>query len=77
MSNNLESTSPCPSNESETDFPSIEFLNIKNTLLLPGEKPEITSFKRFESSGNFIPEPLLSEDKSRFVLFPIKHPDVS
>lgn len=59
----------------ETDFPNIEFLSIKHSLL-PGEKPEITDFKRLENTGQLLPEPLLTEDKSRFVLFPIKHNDV-
>jgi len=27
-------------------------------------------------NGDFAPEPMLQEDKSRFVLFPIKQPDV-
>jgi len=37
---------------------------------------EVTEFKAREMSGKMLPEPLLIEDKSRFVLFPIKHPDV-
>lgn len=37
---------------------------------------EISPFKRKELNGEFQPEPLLLEDKSRFVLFPIKHQDV-
>lgn len=62
-------------NLNESDFPDIEFLNLRNNLL-PGEKPEISEFKRLENNGNLLPEPLLTEDKSRFVLFPIKHNDV-
>ena len=37
----------------------------------------VSDFKQKEKSGLLLPEPLLLEDKSRFVLFPIKHTDVS
>jgi hypothetical protein len=37
----------------------------------------VSDFKLKEKSGLLLPEPLLMEDKSRFVLFPIKHTDVS
>ena len=36
-----------------------------------------TAFKIKEMEGKLEPEPLLQEDKTRFVLFPIKQPDVS
>mmetsp|Transcript_8392 Transcript_8392/g.19203 ORF Transcript_8392/g.19203 Transcript_8392/m.19203 type:complete len:375 (-) Transcript_8392:222-1346(-) len=36
----------------------------------------VTEFKKLEMSGKLKPEPLLMEDKSRFVLFPIKQPDI-
>ncbi len=36
-----------------------------------------TPFKKLELEGKLLPEPLLTADKSRFVLFPIKHTDVS
>ena len=36
-----------------------------------------SEFKLKEKSGFLVPEPLLLPDKSRFVLFPIKYPDVS
>lgn len=62
-------------NENEMDFPSIGFLDIKT--LLPGELPVLTDFKRLENTGRLLPEPLLLADKNRFVLFPIKHNDVS
>lgn len=39
--------------------------------------PIISDFKRMEIEGKLNPEPLLAEDKTRFVLFPIKHTDVS
>jgi hypothetical protein len=41
------------------------------------EKNDMTEFKIKEKNGELAPEPLLTEDKSRFVLFPIKHNDVS
>ena len=37
----------------------------------------ITEFKKKEMNGELHPEPLLTVDKTRFVLFPIKHDDVS
>ena len=37
----------------------------------------VSEFKRMEANGELKPEPLLMEDKARFVLFPIKHNDVS
>ena len=36
-----------------------------------------TEFKQREMRGELQPEPLLTEDKTRFVLFPIKYHDVS
>ena len=37
----------------------------------------VTEFRLKEASGQLLPEPLLIADSSRFVLFPIKHSDVS
>ena len=37
----------------------------------------VSDFKKLELEGKLLPEPLLTADKSRFVLFPIKHTDVS
>lgn len=37
----------------------------------------VSEFKMKELNGELLPEPLLQEDKTRFVLFPIKHNDVS
>lgn len=37
----------------------------------------VSESKKKELRGELKPEPLLLEDKSRFVLFPIKHADVS
>ena len=36
-----------------------------------------TEFKLKEQRGELLPEPLLTPDQTRFVLFPIKHADVS
>ena len=37
----------------------------------------VSKEKERENKGELLPEPLLVPDKTRFVLFPIKHPDVS
>ncbi|OQR90167.1 ribonucleoside-diphosphate reductase small chain [Thraustotheca clavata] len=37
---------------------------------------EITEYKRRELNGELAPEPFLSENPNRFVLFPIQHTDV-
>jgi hypothetical protein len=37
----------------------------------------VSEFKLKELRGELLPEPLLQEDKNRFVLFPIKHDDVN
>jgi hypothetical protein len=37
----------------------------------------VTEFRQRELRGEIPVEPLLKEDKTRFVLFPIKHDDVS
>jgi hypothetical protein len=37
---------------------------------------KMSEFKKRENNGELLPEPLLVEDKSRFVLFPIKYQDV-
>jgi len=41
------------------------------------DKSLVSEFKKMELEGKLLPEPLLIADKSRFVLFPIKHADVS
>ena len=38
---------------------------------------DISDFRVKEAAGELFPEPLLVPDSSRFVLFPIKHSDVS
>jgi hypothetical protein len=37
----------------------------------------VSDYKKKEMIKELLPEPLLMEDKSRFVLFPIKNTDVS
>jgi len=38
--------------------------------------PEVSAFRQRELNGEMLPEPLLQENKNRFVLFPIRHKDV-
>lgn len=46
------------------------------TITYVDSDQEPTEFKKMESRGVLQPEPLLMEDKGRFVLFPIKHTDI-
>lgn len=58
-------------------IPEVEFLHkILEKDLLDANEELVSDFKRKERNGELAPEPLLVEDKSRFVLFPIKHTDV-
>jgi hypothetical protein len=41
------------------------------------DQQQMTEHRRKEASGEMEPEPMLIAEKSRFVLFPIKHTDVS
>ena len=60
--------------ESFDTIPSVGFLDI---CVVEDLSPNTASeFKIREQNGELLPEPLLAEDKSRFVLFPIKHNDV-
>jgi hypothetical protein len=59
-------------------IPEVEFLQKMLEKDLNDAKDQLISdFKHKENRGELLPEPLLMEDKSRFVLFPIKHTDVS
>lgn len=59
-------------------IPEVEFLQKMLEKDLNDAKDQLISdFKHKENRGELLPEPLLMEDKSRFVLFPIKHNDVS
>ncbi len=65
-------------NDSFASIPECDFMKD----LIAGELREVTlqmsvsEFRRKEKEGYMKPEPLLIPDKSRFVLFPIKHTDV-
>ena len=50
--------------------------SVSKSLPMP-EEWTMSEFKQKEISGVLSPEPLLQADKTRFVLFPIKQPDVS
>jgi hypothetical protein len=60
------------------DIPKADFLLGLVTEDIPlTEAMKMSSFRKKEINGELQPEPLLKEDKGRFVLFPIKHNDVS
>jgi hypothetical protein len=62
--------------ESSDSIPDVAF--IAKDSILTSDVPEGPSdHKLKEMNGELAPEPLLLADKSRFVLFPIKHNDVS
>ena len=46
-------------------------------MSIANQVQNVSVFKQREMRGELQPEPLLTEDKTRFVLFPIKHHDVS
>jgi hypothetical protein len=59
-------------------IPEVDFLQRMVAQELSAiETQMISEFKLKEKNGELLPEPLLTEDKSRFVLFPIQNPDVS
>jgi hypothetical protein len=67
--------------ESFDSIPEAEFLKLMISDELEAldhqlEERFVSEHKKLEMSGALQPEPLLIEDKSRFVLFPIKQPDV-
>jgi ribonucleotide reductase beta subunit family protein with ferritin-like domain len=62
--------------ESFDSIPTVEFMKEMVKSELSKLDNEVTDFKARENRGEFKPEPLLIADKSRFVLFPIKHPDI-
>ena len=51
-------------------------MSVSKSLPVP-EEWSMSEFKQKELSGVLSAEPLLQADKTRFVLFPIKQPDVS
>ena len=63
--------------ESFDSIPDVEFIrDVLADECRAFDNGAISAFKVKENNGEMLPEPLLVEDKSRFVLFPIKHPDV-
>ena len=68
-------TSRSPSFES---IPEVDFIKqMVDDEINDINKILVSDFKKLELEGKLLPEPLLTADKSRFVLFPIKHTDVS
>lgn len=67
------------SDTSLESFPEVDFVKnlINRELPALNDMSHPSDFKMKELNGELLPEPLLLEDKSRFVLFPIKQPDVS
>ena len=64
--------------DSFDSIPEVDFINeLVRGDIEKLDKELISAFKLMEMNGELKPEPLLIEDKSRFVLFPIKQPDVS
>lgn len=66
--------------ESFDSIPEVDFIALADNLeaveLVSKDDIPMTDAKLFELSEDFKPEPLLVEDKQRFVLFPIKYNDV-
>ena len=63
--------------ESFESIPEVDFIKqMVDDEIAAINKTFISEFKQLEMSGKLLPEPLLIADKSRFVLFPIKHNDV-
>jgi ribonucleotide reductase beta subunit family protein with ferritin-like domain len=61
--------------DSLDSLPDAEFLR-PNHLMKLVDQPVISEHKKQELAGFAVPEAMLQEDKSRFVLFPIKHADI-
>lgn len=70
-----ESIDSVDTTETNNTFPEVDFL--RSTSYEAHTKDTVTEFRQREIDGLFDEEPLLKEDKSRFVLFPIEHSDVS
>jgi hypothetical protein len=72
------SSTTCSRSGSFESIPEVGFLQqMVNDDIANLNKSLVSEFKRMELEGKLLPEPLLAADKSRFVLFPIKHTDVS
>jgi hypothetical protein len=57
-------------------IPDVDFIAKSLEEEVVNSNPEVSEFKMKELKNLLEPEPFLLEDKSRFVLFPIKHGDV-
>jgi len=79
-SNSVDSVATSDSNGTTDTFPEATFIKSMdlNASLEPSSSSvQVTEFRQLEKTGQLEVEPLLKEDKSRFVLFPIQHKDVS
>lgn len=66
--------------DSVESIESVDFLvdSLEKADLGGGDsRVQVSEHRLKEMRGELLPEPLLVEDKNRFVLFPIKHKDVS
>jgi hypothetical protein len=64
--------------ESLESIPGVDFIVASVEADLAAlEMNDVSEYKKKEAAGELLPEPLLIPDNSRFVLFPIKHGDVS
>jgi ribonucleoside-diphosphate reductase subunit M2 len=72
----IQPTSIKMSSTESTDIPEIGFLALTEDRTLPTDPKVVTEFRQRELSSDFKPEPLLIEDPTRFVIFPIKHNDI-
>lgn len=77
-SNSVDSAATSGSNGTTDTFPEATFLKTTELVVSLDEiEVQVTDFRKLERAGQLEMEPLLKEDKSRFVLFPIQHNDVS
>jgi hypothetical protein len=68
----MHRTSSIDSCDTNGTFPEVDFL----PQTISPQQSFQTEFRLLEKAGLTKPEPLLMEDKTRFVLFPIRHTDV-
>lgn len=75
---NAEMTLRATRSESFESIPEVDFVrDMISEEIAAMENSLVSEFKLKEKNGDLLPEPLLNEDKCRFVLFPIQHHDVS
>lgn len=77
MSNFLTGREGKIRSDSLDSLPDVSFLSLspEHGGAVPGELI-MSDFKKMEIRGELLPEPMLMEDKGRFVVFPIKHNDI-